>query len=476
MRTARGSQFFTAIATGLRKHFMLLGSLSKCFISASLHYKLMAEIFDWSKRRERQLLQSGKNSQIELRGMCARDLDSTSNCGLIALPPIKGCKTLLPPHQYNLSGVNLLVNHKRPHQEAFNNLTTTAHRQQDDRHVIHFTQRHGLPQLHEVHHNNILASAHEYRDDQHRRNCLLQNQASSGVGLEYNNTMKSGTNLSIMSESIADEKSKQFHGDCVNVDLTLPKDKATSSPRTTNIRMGKVSGVSQNEIILQSNGVLGAPNSPHAGMGHNPISDGKLSSSWLSSGGNQDLSAKEREVLYHAAAMQPISEVDPTCSSPSPNAEVDKPKPRRNVRISKDPQSVAARQRRQRISSKMRVLQKLVPGGVKMDTASMLEEAAHYLKFLRAEVEKMEAFEQLMNVAKGHFDNKLLAQAAAPHDHNILHGPQSKITSKSAAPHQLALNASSTSSQSGLLCNYRVPSSSSVQASHTYLTQASLSF
>ncbi|KAH1155348.1 hypothetical protein GLYMA_18G204700v4 [Glycine max] len=56
------------------------------------------------------------------------------------------------------------------------------------------------------------------------------------------------------------------------------------------------------------------------------------------------------------------------------------------VRLSTDPQSVAARERRHRISDRFKILQSMVPGGSKMDTVSMLEGAIHYVKFLKTQI------------------------------------------------------------------------------------------
>ncbi|RZC66131.1 hypothetical protein C5167_009816 [Papaver somniferum] len=91
-----------------------------------------------------------------------------------------------------------------------------------------------------------------------------------------------------------------------------------------------------------------------------------------------------KEMMYLIAAMQPIDIGPVTLAKPK----------RENIRVSNDPHLVAARHRRERISERIRVLQRLVPGGAKTDTASVLDEPVRYIKFLKKQVIKLQLSDQ----------------------------------------------------------------------------------
>ncbi|XP_002532470.2 transcription factor RHD6 [Ricinus communis] len=66
------------------------------------------------------------------------------------------------------------------------------------------------------------------------------------------------------------------------------------------------------------------------------------------------------------------------------NSATKKQKPKTSP--SKDPQSIAAKNRRERISERLKILQELVPNGSKVDLVTMLEKAISYVKFLQLQV------------------------------------------------------------------------------------------
>lgn len=73
--------------------------------------------------------------------------------------------------------------------------------------------------------------------------------------------------------------------------------------------------------------------------------------------------------------------------------------PRKNgkkSRAAKDSQSHYAKKRRQRINERLRILQKLIPNGTKVDISTMLEEAVHYVKFLHLQIKLLSSDEMWM--------------------------------------------------------------------------------
>ncbi|KAH7415644.1 hypothetical protein KP509_14G055200 [Ceratopteris richardii] len=71
-------------------------------------------------------------------------------------------------------------------------------------------------------------------------------------------------------------------------------------------------------------------------------------------------------------------------------------RPRAKRGSATDPQSVYARQRRERINERLKILQNLVPNGGKVDIVTMLEEAISYVKFLQLQVKLLSSDEYWM--------------------------------------------------------------------------------
>ncbi|CAN6322494.1 unnamed protein product [Urochloa humidicola] len=61
-----------------------------------------------------------------------------------------------------------------------------------------------------------------------------------------------------------------------------------------------------------------------------------------------------------------------------------------------DPQSLYARRRRERINERLKILQRLVPNGTKVDISTMLEEAVHYVRFLQQQIKMLSSDEMWM--------------------------------------------------------------------------------
>ncbi|KAL6206106.1 hypothetical protein ACLB2K_023355 [Fragaria x ananassa] len=77
------------------------------------------------------------------------------------------------------------------------------------------------------------------------------------------------------------------------------------------------------------------------------------------------------------------------------------------------PQSIAARERRRKITEKTQELGKLVPGGSKMNTAEMLTAAYSYVKFLQAQMGILQFMGSFQEV-KAATATKVLHVAASP--------------------------------------------------------------
>ncbi|XP_045831980.1 putative transcription factor bHLH086 [Trifolium pratense] len=125
--------------------------------------------------------------------------------------------------------------------------------------------------------------------------------------------------------------------------------------------------------------------------------NGESSCGWLYSEPNvhcdDDDSLKESETHESVLKKRPSmgeNMQSANAKKPCTNASK-KEKPKSNP--SKDPQSVAAKNRRERISERLKILQELVPNGSKVDLVTMLEKAISYVKFLQLQVKVLAADE-----------------------------------------------------------------------------------
>ncbi|CAM6107717.1 unnamed protein product [Calypogeia fissa] len=107
----------------------------------------------------------------------------------------------------------------------------------------------------------------------------------------------------------------------------------------------------------------------------------KRSSSWASS--LTSTCSKDQDSSVTGSVLPHTKSSSRHAVGPALNTNL---KPRARQGSANDPQSIAARVRRERISERLKVLQDLVPNGSKVDLVTMLEKAINYVKFLQLQV------------------------------------------------------------------------------------------
>ncbi|XP_058078431.1 putative transcription factor bHLH086 [Magnolia sinica] len=112
---------------------------------------------------------------------------------------------------------------------------------------------------------------------------------------------------------------------------------------------------------------------------HGDARPGWLFTGALASDDLHDTEGSDKSYHKHPYSGNDMRALKKHCGGPPKKA---KPKPI----PSKDPQSIAAKNRRERISERLKILQDLVPNGTKVDLVTMLEKAISYVKFLQLQV------------------------------------------------------------------------------------------
>ncbi|KAM7280092.1 hypothetical protein ACFE04_007226 [Oxalis oulophora] len=130
------------------------------------------------------------------------------------------------------------------------------------------------------------------------------------------------------------------------------------------------------------------------------IHDGNSNNSWLftdstivaasADHGQNDGNLHKRslmgESIVQCAKKQRVTNISTSSTTTNTSSATNKKVKPKSPAPSKDPQSIAAKNRRERISERLKVLQELVPNGSKVDLVTMLEKAISYVKFLQLQV------------------------------------------------------------------------------------------
>ncbi|XAR50773.1 hypothetical protein NMG60_11005196 [Bertholletia excelsa] len=133
---------------------------------------------------------------------------------------------------------------------------------------------------------------------------------------------------------------------------------------------------------------------------------------------------------FHSALAPQLPSLPPVYKCGS--AETECAKKCKGAGVSLSAQSMAARQRRRKITEKTQELGKLVPGGHKMNTADMLEAAYKYIKFMQAQVSIFQLMKSNQENDKEAFDSEeLQAIASSPRLQEKLYSSGKCLVAKS---------------------------------------------
>ncbi|KAL8161146.1 hypothetical protein V2J09_012635 [Rumex salicifolius] len=112
----------------------------------------------------------------------------------------------------------------------------------------------------------------------------------------------------------------------------------------------------------------------------------KLTNEWLYDEGHESDPMQQHTSINNKRNLMEddnVQTLKKQCTSNGASSKKQPSKSKSSTITSKDPQSVAAKNRRERISERLKILQDLVPNGSKVDMVTMLDKAISYVKFLQ---------------------------------------------------------------------------------------------